>query len=89
MSKRSQEEYATKTQAAKGLYRLLRKEEIISIMFTGLVADTIWVSDHEKAYRLEDLGRFHLSNIVAKYQRDGEKLPKAISKEVERRLELI
>ena len=87
MSKRTQEEFNTKTQRAKTLYSLLRNEDVISITFTGLVADRIWVADKYKAYHLEDLGNTHLSNIVYKYRRNKEKVPEAILEEVENRLE--
>lgn len=87
MSKRTQEEYRTKTQKAKALYENLRKEDIISVMHTGLVADRIWVADKRKAYRLEELGQQHLSNIFSKYKYNGEPIPGPILDEIERRLD--
>lgn len=87
MSRRTQEEFSNKTQRAKTLYQLLLNDEVISIMFTGLVADRIWVADHYKAYHLEELSAGHLMNIIDKYKRNKEIIPEPLLDEVERRLE--
>ena len=87
MSKRTQEEFNTKTQKAKALFSLLREHEIISFGFTGLVADRIWVADKYKAYHLEDLGNMHFSNIIEKYRRNKEIIPDCLLEQLEYRIE--
>lgn len=87
MSKSTHEEYVTTSQRAKALYSSLREQEIMSVMFTGLVADRIWVDSHNKAYYISSLSGPYLSNIVESYRSRGEVLPKAISEEVTDRLE--
>jgi len=75
----------TKTQLAKQLYRSLRENNSIDIMFTGLWGN-IWVSDHNKAYRVRDLGFHHLSNIVTKYRKRGQQVPQMIWDEYDKKL---
>ena len=87
MSKRTQEEFDTKTQKAKALFSLLREHEIISFGFTGLVADRIWVAGKYKAYHLEDLGISHLSNIIDKYVMGKEPVPQVLWDENSRRID--
>lgn len=77
----------TKTQRAKRLYEILRKYELIDIMFTGLMGN-VWVDRKRKAYRLTDLAYSHLTNIIDYYQRKGEEVPRAILLEKARRDEL-
>lgn len=75
----------TKTMRARKLYMVLRKFDIISIEFTGLAGDALWVSHGRKAYRLKDLGDTHLANIIDVYIRNEEGIPGAIGDELARR----
>lgn len=79
----------TETQEAKSLYRMLRDDDLVDIMFEGLMGDAVWISSGDRAYRLKDLSNGHLSNIVTKYQRRGEEIPDCILFEVGIRKEAV
>lgn len=71
----------SKTQQAKRLYRELRDKGSFDLFFTGLYGE-IWISRHDKAYHVKDLGFDHLSNIIAKLKRTGDgEVPKIIKDE--------
>lgn len=75
----------TKTQLAKALWRTLYQHQLVDLFFEGLMGDAVWVSSHQKAYRLKDLGDTHLNNIVAKYINNGEEVPRCLLLEQSRR----
>lgn len=77
----------TMTRKARDLYEYLRQEELVSLMFEGLMGDAVWISSGRRAYRLRDLSDGHLGNIHIKYLKNKEEVPEAIKREVERRKE--
>lgn len=69
----------SRNQKAKRLYRELEYAgELPTIFFTGLLNNNIWVSNHHKAYKIEQLGYDHTLNIMLKYKSLQIETPKPI-----------
>ena len=75
----------TKTREARDLRDMLVHGNLVSIFYEGLMGDMVWISSNRRAYRLKDLGEGHLQNIIQKFRKNGEEVPKPILEEDERR----
>lgn len=78
--------FGTNTQRAKQLYRDLRESgRLPTLWFTGLLDGDIWVTRHDKAYKLENISTSHLENIIAHAQASKYEIPPEIHNEYARR----
>lgn len=78
----------SKTSDARDLRNELVKKGYVSIFFSGLMGDSLWITRQRRAYRLTGLPDGHLSNIILKYISRGEEVPGCITSEKERRATL-
>ena len=72
-------------QTAKELHSLLVENKVIDRFYEGLLGDKIWVSKNCRAYPLSELADAHLANIINRFNRDNEAIPRAIIEEQTRR----
>ena len=75
------------TVIAKALYVTLRKHNLITEEFEGLMGDAVWISKGNRAYRLKDLSDGHLDNILKKYKEKEEAVPQVIAEEYANRID--
>lgn len=82
----------TATQRARELYLGLRRDGLVSLTFTGLMGDAVWITKDRKAYRLHELSYLHLWQIVTKYTEmyrltngESDKVPEPVKREFLRR----
>lgn len=76
----------TKSQKAKKFWQDLKDMGVIDYSTHGMVG-TIWVSEKERAYKVEDLDHVHLVNIIVQHKTNDEEVPHLIELEFLRREE--
>lgn len=82
---KAQEREVTKTQKAKQFFRQLRELGVVDWSTEKGLIGKVWISSHDKAYRLKDISDQHLSNIMTKYRMNNEAIPENLLIEEERR----